>query len=123
MSVLSGKRIEVGQKFEWEIEYIDLDGCRMVFRLNHGTRRRIPILIFDIGELFGWSIGDLVAMEGAPKPHREMDKAMGLPLSEDNYTLTNQKLQKMATVRFNDYEVGDNAWDWLKDLEKRGILK
>lgn len=109
--------------FEWEIEYIDLDRCRMVFRLNHGTRRRIPILIFDTGELYGWNVGDLVAMDGAPKQHRLIDKAMGLSLSEDNYTLTNQGLQKTATVRFNDYEVGDDAWDWLKDLEKNGILK
>lgn len=109
--------------FEWEIEYIDLDDCRMVFRLNHGTRRRIPILIFDTGQLHGWSVGDLVAMDGAPQPQREMKKAMGMPLSEDNYTLTNQRLQQTATVRFNDYEVGDNAWDWLKDLEARGILK
>ena len=114
----------MSQNFEWEIEYVDLDAYMMALRLNHGTRRRIPIPIFDTGEQLGWQVGDLLAMEGGPQPHREVEKAMGLPLSEDNYTLTNQRLQKTAKVRFNDYEVpGDNAWDWLKDLEKRGILK
>lgn len=124
MSVSSEKRIEVSRKFEWKIEHMDMDACMMALRLNHGTRRRIPIPIFDTGELFGWDVGDLVAIEGAPRPHREMEKAMGLPLSEDDYTLTIQRTGKSATVRFNDYEVeGDSAWEWLKDLEKRGILK
>lgn len=110
-------------KFEWEIEYMNLDTCQMVLRLNHGTRRQIPIPIFDTGELFGWEVGDLVAMEGAPRPHREIEKTMGLPLSEDDYTLTNQRTGKTATVRFNDYEVeGDSAWDWLKDLRSRGVI-
>jgi hypothetical protein len=123
ISVSFKKRIRVSQKFEWEIEYMDMDACQMVLRLNYGTRRRIPIPIFDTGELFGWEVGDMVAMEGAPQPHREVEKAMGLPLSEDDYTLTNQRTGKTATVRFNDYEVeGDKAWDWLKDLESRGVL-
>jgi hypothetical protein len=122
IALLVQEEAKLAQKFEWEIEYVDLDACQMVLRLDHGARRRIPIQIFDTGELFGWELGDLIAMEGAPCPHREMEKAMGTPLSEDNYTLTNQKTGKTATVRFNDYEV-DDAWAWLKDLETRRILK
>jgi hypothetical protein len=66
MAVSSEKKIRVGQIFEWEIEYVDLEACMMALRLNHGTRRRIPTPIFDTGEQFGWEVGDLHRLPPPP---------------------------------------------------------
>ena len=107
--------------YEWEIAYIDLDALQLVLRLTHGSKRLIPMIIFDTGQMYGWKLGDRidVTMTGM-SPHREMQKTMGLPMSEEDYVLTNQRTGGRAVIRKNDYEC-ENAWTWLKELQSKGL--
>ena len=93
-----------------------------VRRLTHGTRRLIPMIVFDSAELVGWQVGDLISTAGEIHPHREMQQKMGLPMSEDDYILTNERTGTTANVRKNDFEVED-AHGWLAQLVRDGKVK
>lgn len=106
-------------KYEWEIVYLDDE--KLALRINHGTRRLIPMIIFDSADMFEWKKGDLIAIESKPDGHREIEKATGISLSEDDYILHNQRTQGKATIRKNDYEHED-AWKWLRELQERNVV-
>jgi hypothetical protein len=108
--------------YEWEIAYINLDDLQLVLRLASGSRRLTPMHIFDTGEMQGWQVGDRIAVNvGAMSPMRAAEKKMGQPLSEEDYTLTNQRTGQKAIIRKNDYEVED-AWKWLEELRAKKLV-
>ena len=93
--------------YEWEIESIDLDGCECHLRLRSPSNpRRIRMHIFDTAHYYGWKVGDRVAIDPGPMSiHREIQKDMGTPLDEEDYTLFNQRTGGKAVSRKNDWEV------------------
>lgn len=108
--------------FEWEIAYIDLDALQLVLRLTHGSKRTIPMIIFDTGHMHDWRVGDRIdANPGSMSPYREIQKTMGMRMSEEDYILTNQRTGGKAVIRKNDYECED-AHAWLAELEDRGLV-
>lgn len=106
-------------QYEWEVAYID--NGKIALRLNHGSRRLIPMIISESASTDGWKVGDLIAIEGGRDEHREIQKAMGLPLSNDVYKLHHKNSGAIAISRKNDYEHED-AHAWLEAV-KRGGLK
>jgi hypothetical protein len=109
--------------FEWEIDYINLDDLQLVLRLTYGSKHTIPMIIFDTGQLQGWKVGDRIdANPGAMNPVRDMQKQMGMRMSEEDYILTNQRTGSQAVIRKNDYECED-AHAWLAELKKKGLVK
>src|SRR5262249_11056132 len=101
---------------------MDLDALRLVLRLTYGSKHNIPVIIFDRGQMETWQIGDRIDMNpGAMSRAREIEKAMGMRMSEEDYTLTNQRTGGTAVSRKNDYEY-ENAHAWLKELEDRGLI-
>lgn len=110
-------------KFEWEIDYIDLDALQLVLRLDHGSKHAIPMIIFDRGQMESWRVGDKIGVDpGAMSRGREIQKAIGMKMSEEDYTLTNQRTGGKAVIRKNDYEHED-AHAWLAELRKSGLVK
>jgi hypothetical protein len=47
---------------------------------------------------------------------------MEMPLSEDDYILTNQRTGTKANIRKNDFEI-EAAWKWLRELQTAGKVK
>ncbi len=75
--------------YEREIAYINLDDLQLVLRLTSGSKSLTPMHIFDTGEMEGWQVGDRIAVDvGAMSFGREIQKRMGVRLSEEDYTLT-----------------------------------
>jgi hypothetical protein len=108
--------------FEWEIAYINLDDLQLVLRLTHGTKRMIPMIIFDTGQMHDWKVGDRIdSNPGTMSQHRQMQKDMGMKMSEEDYTLTNQRTEGAALIRKNDYECED-AFVWMKELQDKGLI-
>jgi hypothetical protein len=109
--------------FEREIHYINLDDLQLVLRLTHGSKHTIPMIIFDTGQMQGWRVGDRIdSNPGAMSMHREIQKKMGMKMSEEDYILTNQRTGGQAVIRKNDYECED-AHAWLAELKKKGLAK
>ena len=108
-------------EYEWQVAYID--NGKLALRLTHGSRRLIPMIISESASTDGWRVGDLISVEGERDEHREIQKAMGLPLSNDDvYRLHHKNSGGVAISRKNDYERED-AHAWLADLVERGSLK
>ena len=93
--------------YEWEIERIDLDGLECHLRLLHSVNPRIiRIIIFDTAHFYGWKEGDHVAIDpGRMSQTREIQKTMGMRMSEEDYTLFNKRTGGQAISRKNDWEV------------------
>jgi hypothetical protein len=109
-------------KSKWEIAYIGLDADQLVLKLAHGTRRCIALHIFDRAQMHDWQVGDLIAMDpGDLGMGREIEKQTGMPLSEDDYTLHNQRTGGKAVSRKNDWEV-EKPPDWLGELIAKGLV-
>ena len=80
------------------------------------------MIIFDTAHLHDWKLCDSIAMDvGSLSPQREMEKMAGLRMSEDDYTLHNQRTGGKPLIRKNDYECED-AFAWLKQLEAQGLI-
>ncbi len=94
-------------EYEWEIVRIDLDALECELRLLSPTNpRTIRMFIFDTAHYHGWKIGDHVKIDpGAMSRDREVEKAEGARLSEEDYTLFNQRTGGKAISRKNDWEV------------------
>jgi hypothetical protein len=108
--------------YEWEIVYIDLDADQLVLKLTHGDRRLAAMHIFDRAYLHDWRVGDLIAIDpGDLSRGREIEKQMGMPLSEDDYKLYNQRTSGKAVSRKNDWEV-EKTSVWLKELVAKGLV-
>jgi hypothetical protein len=108
--------------YEWEIAYIDLDADQLVLKLTHGTRRCMAMHIFDRAQMHDWRKGDLVYSDlGAMNPSREVQQSAGVPMNEEDYTLTNKRTGGKALSRKNDWEV-EKASDWLKELITKGLV-
>jgi hypothetical protein len=87
-----------------------------------GRSINIPVFIFDREQMETWEIGDRIDMNpGAMSRAREIEKSMGMRISEEDYTLTNQRTGGTAVSRKNDYEY-ENAHAWLKELEDQGLV-
>jgi hypothetical protein len=109
--------------FEWEIDYLNLDDLQLVLRLTYGSKRTIPMIIFDTGQMQSWKVGDRIDSNPGPmSKHREIQKQMGVTMSEEDYILTNQRTGGQAVIRKNDYECED-AHAWLAELKKKGLVK
>jgi hypothetical protein len=64
------------------------------------------MIIFDTAHYYGWKTGDHVAIDPGPmSPSREIEKNMGMQMSEEDYTLFNQRTGGKAISRKNDWEV------------------
>ena len=101
---------------------MDLDNLQLVLRLSYGSRHPIPMIIFDTAHFHDWRKGDRIAVDtGEMSPSREMQKKMGLPMSEEDYTLFNERTGGKAIIRKNDYECED-AFAWLKGLESKDLI-
>jgi hypothetical protein len=108
--------------YEWEIVYIDPDADQLVLKLMHGTRRCIAMHVFDRAYLHDWKKGDLIAIDhGDLSMDREIQKTMGMPMSEDDYTMYNQRTGGKAVSRKNDWEV-EKTSVWLKELVAKGLV-
>jgi len=108
--------------YEWEIVYINLDDLQLVLRLSCGTRRLIPMVIFDTAHFHDWKLGDHIAVDGGDMSgNRDVQKQLGMSVSEDDYTLFNKRTRGKAIVRKNDYEC-ENAFAWLKELKDKGLI-
>lgn len=108
--------------FDWEIAYIDLDESRLVLRLTQTSWWLIPMIIFDACQMQGWAKGDTIASDPGPLSSvRDMQRKMGLPMSEEDYTLTNKRTRGSALIRKDDYECED-ALVWLKGLQANGLV-
>ncbi len=103
--------------YKWEIYYLDLDNLQLVLRLTYGSRHLIPMIIFDTAHFHDWRLGDRIAVDtGEMTPMRELQKKMGLPMSEEDYTLFNERTGGKAIIRKIDCECED-AFAWLKEWE------
>jgi hypothetical protein len=93
--------------YEWEIERIDLDELEVDLRLLSPTNpRTIHLIPFDIADYHDWKVGDHVAIDAGPmSPNREIQKSMGMRMSEEDYTLFNKRTGGKAISRKNDWEV------------------
>jgi hypothetical protein len=108
--------------YEWEIIYIDLDADQLVLKLTWGSRHCTAMHIFDRAYLHDWKVGDLVAIDhGDLSNARQQQKESGVPLSEDDYTMYNQRTRGNAVSRKNDWEVEKTAV-WLKELVDKGLV-
>jgi len=108
--------------FEWEIAYINLDELQLVLRLTNGTKRTIPMIIFDTGQMHDWKVGDRIDSDpGAMSPYRQIQKDMGMKVNEEDYILTNQRTKGTALIRKNDYECED-AFAWMKELQDKRLI-
>jgi hypothetical protein len=108
--------------YEWAIVYIDLNVDQLVMKLTHGSHRCIAMHIFDQAHLHDWKVGDLVAIDpGSLSRDREIEKQMGMRMSEDDYTLYNQRTGGKAPSRKNDWEI-ENTSVWLKELIAKGLV-
>jgi len=108
--------------YEWEIVYINLDADQLVLKLTYGTRRCMAMHIFERAQMHDWKVDDLVAIDpGDLSMGREIEKQMGMRMSEDDYTLHNQRTGGKALSRKNDWEV-EKASDWLKELIAKGVV-
>jgi hypothetical protein len=108
--------------YEWEILYINLDADQLVMKLTHGGRRCIAMHIFDRAQLHNWKAGDLVAIDpGDLSRTREIEKEVGMRMSEDDYTMYNRRTSGKALSRKNDWEV-EKTSDWLKELIAKGLV-
>ncbi|HXB99510.1 MAG TPA: hypothetical protein VNU74_03875 [Terriglobales bacterium] len=109
-------------EYEWEIIYLDLDADQLVMKLTYGTRRCIAMHIFDRAYLHDWKVGDRVAVDaGDLSLSREIEKNMGMKMSEDDYALYNQRTSGKALSRKNDWEV-EKTSVWLKELIEKGLV-
>jgi hypothetical protein len=108
--------------YEWEIIYIDLNADQLVLKLTHGSRRCTAMHIFDRAYLHDWAVGDLVAIHpGDLGMTREIEKTMGMQMSEDDYTMYNRRTGGKAVSRKNDWEV-EKTSVWLKELRAKGLV-
>jgi hypothetical protein len=108
--------------YEWEIIYIDLDADQLVLKLTHGGRRCAAMHILDRAYLHDWAVGDLVAIDsGDLSSRRETEKIAGMQISEDDYTMYNQRTGGKAVSRKNDWEV-EKTSGWLKELVAKGLV-
>ncbi|MGO8986283.1 MAG: hypothetical protein ACLQFM_15985 [Terriglobales bacterium] len=108
--------------FHWELVYFDLDALQMVLKLTHGTRRCLAMHVFDTAHLHDWKVGDLIAIDpGNLSREREIEKQMGVQMSEDDYTLYNQRTGGKAPIRKNDWEV-EGTTVWLNELIAKGLV-
>src|SRR6202030_3260786 len=113
-SVAGGDRFRMN--YEWEIIYINLDADQLVVKLAHGSRGCMAMHIFDRAQMHDWKVGDLVAIDpGDLSMGREIEKQMEMRMSEDDYTLYNQRTGGKALSRKNDWEV-EKTSVWLKEL-------
>jgi len=109
-------------EFHWELVYFDLDALQMVLKLRHGTRRCLARHIFDTAHLDDWKVGDLIAIDPERlSMEREIEKQMGMPMSEDDYTLYNQRTGGKAPIRKNEWEV-EGTTGWLNELIAKGLV-
>jgi len=94
-------------QYEWEIVGIDLDAPECHLRLLSQTNpRTIRMFIFDTADYHDWKVGDRIAIDNGPMDRtREIEKAMGMRLSEEDYTLYNERTGGKAISRKNDWEV------------------
>jgi hypothetical protein len=107
---------------KWVIVYINLDADQLVLKLTHGSRRCMAMHIFDRAQMHDWKVGDLVAIDpGDLSMGREIEKQMGMRMSEDDYTLYNQRTGGKALSRKNDWEV-EKTSVWLKELIAKGLV-
>lgn len=101
---------------DWEVVYIDLDALQLVLRHRVGDGRLMPMIIFDTADYHNWKVGDRVDVNPGPmSPVREIQKQMGMTMSEEDYTIKNLRTGASVQIRKNDYEV-ENAFDWLHQL-------
>ena len=93
--------------YEWEIVRIDLDALECELRLLSPINpRTIRMFVFDTAHYHDWKIGDHVAIDPGPMSRsREIEKSMGIPLSEEDYTLFNKRTGGKAISRKNDWEI------------------
>lgn len=93
--------------YQWEIVSIDLDALECHLRLLPPSNpRTIRMWVFDTADYHNWRVGDHVAIDPGPMDRgREIEKAMGMPLSEEDYTLFNERTGGKAVSRKNDWEV------------------
>jgi hypothetical protein len=108
--------------YEWEIVYINLDADQLVLKLTYGSRHCIAMHIFDRAYLHDWKVGDLIAVDpGDLSMGREIQKQMGMRMSEDDYTLYNQRTGGKAPIRKNDWEV-EPTTVWVSELIAKGLV-
>jgi len=105
--------------YDWEVAYVDDE--KLVLR-HARDKHFAPMIVCDSAQMYGWKVGDPIRVDGALHPRRELQKQMGLPLSEDDYILHNQHTETRANIRKNDFEHED-AWEWLKELQDEGKVK
>jgi hypothetical protein len=93
--------------YEWEIVSIDLDGLECRLRLlSPMNPRPLRMFIFDTAHFYGWKKGDHIAVHpGAMSQSREIEKTMGMRMSEEDYTLFNKRTGGKAISRKNDWAV------------------
>jgi hypothetical protein len=86
--------------YEWEIERIDLDALEVDLRLLSPINpRTIHMITFDIADYHDWNIGDHVAIDPGPMSQtREIEKAMGMRMSEEDYTLFNKRTGESVPI-------------------------
>jgi hypothetical protein len=63
----------------------------------------------------------MVSNVGPMNPIRDVQKKFGVRMSEEDYTLTNERTGGTAVIRKNDYECED-AFAWLKELQEKGLV-
>jgi hypothetical protein len=93
--------------YEWEIARIDLDALECELRLlSPHNPRTMCMCIFDTAHYHDWKVGDHIAVDPGPMSRaREIEKAMGTRMSEEDYTLFNKRTCGRAISRKNDWEV------------------
>ena len=81
------------------------------------------MIVFDIAHFYDWRLGDRIAVDpGEMSPLREVQKKTGVPISEEDYTLFNERTGGRAVIRKNDYECED-AFAWLRELENKASYR